>query len=217
MSDDVTTETADADPGTSADAEEAEAHRRRTIIRLLVGFGIGIPVLIELATFVGLIEQSLLGGDDDDGSGGNEDEGESEAADGSTDGGSRTTATDGAGAGVGDELLPETSQRETLTVASFRAGDDRWVLTLAAEIENTGPEPYTVQFASLVTQDGRRVEGSHRPVTVPSGETGQATGTWQLQPGNRPDSVVVRTTVGDATATDHEVELGRIPLEGTRP
>ncbi|AUV81127.1 hypothetical protein C2R22_05180 [Salinigranum rubrum] len=216
MSDDVTTETTDADAATdtSAATEEAEAHRRRTIIRLLVGFGIGIPVLIELATFAGLIEQSLLGGDDGDG---DENGSDSEAADGSADGGSGTAAPGETGVGVGDELLPETSQRETLTVASFRAGDDRWVLTLAAEVENTGSEPYTVQFASLRSREGRRVEGAHQPVTVPSGETGQVTGTWQLQPGTRPDRVVVRTAVGDADATDHEVDLGRIPLEGTRP
>jgi hypothetical protein len=218
VSDDVTTEPTDTDAGTgastgtSADAEEAEAHRRRTIIRLLVGFGIGIPVLVELATFLGLIEQSLLGGDD--GASGDGTGGEGGTSDGGEPGATTTGET---GVGVGDELLPETPQRETLTVASFRAGDDRWVLTLAVEVENTGSEPYTVQFASLVTQEGRRVEGSHRPVTVPSGETGQVTGTWQLQPGTRPDRVVVRTTVGDADATAHEVDLGRIPLEGTRP
>jgi hypothetical protein len=206
VSDDVTPETTDADTS----AEDAEAHRRRTIIRLLVGFGIGIPVLIELATFAGLVEQSLLGGDGDDGGGGDGGEG---GQTGATD----TPDADEAGVGVGDELLPETPQRETLTVASFRAGDDQWVLTLAAEVENTGSAPYTVQFASLVTQAGRRVEGSHRAVTIAPGETGQVTGTWQLQPGSRPDAVVVRTTGGDATPTDHEVALGRIPLEGTRP
>jgi hypothetical protein len=209
VSDDVTPETTDADTS----AEDAEAHRRRTIIRLLVGFGIGIPVLVELATFVGLIEQSLLGGDGDEG----DDGGGGAGAPGDQTGGTDTPDADEAGVGVGDELLPETTQRETLTVASFRAGDDQWVLTLAAEVENTGSAPYTVQFASLVTQAGRRVEGSHRAVTVSPGETGQVTGTWQLQPGSRPDVVVVRTTEGDATPTDHEVDLGRIPLEGTRP
>lgn len=200
MSDDVTSETTDAD------AEAAEAHRRRTIIRLLVGFGIGLPVLVELATFVGLIEESFLGGDGDG------------SENGSSDGGGTTTpGADEAGVGVGDELLPETAQRETLTVASFRAGDDWWVLTLAAEVENTGSVPYSVQFASLVTMKGRRVEASNRAVTVQPGETAQVTGTWQLRPGNRPATVVVRTAEGDASATDHEVDLGRIPLEGTRP
>jgi hypothetical protein len=203
VSDDSTPETIDAEA--EADAEAAEARRRRTIIRLLVGFGIGIPVLIELATFVGLIEQSLLGGDEDDGGG-------------------ETTPTptgDGQdqpqGVGAGDELLPETAPRETLTVVSFRAGDDQWVFTLAAEVENTGSRPYTVQFGSVVTQAGERVEGQNRPVTVEPGETGQATGTWQLSPGARPDTVVVRTTTGDESPTDHEVDLGRVPLEGTRP
>lgn len=209
MPDDVTTETTDADADATADAEAAEAHRRRTIIRLLVGFGIGIPVLVELATFVGLVEQSLLDGGDGEGG-----SGESEATDGGTD---SEPATNSGGVGVGDELVPETPQRETLSVASFRAGDDTWVLTLAAEVENTGSVPYTVQFASLVTQGGERVEGQNRSVTVDPGETAQATGTWQLTPGTRPGTVVVRTTTGDGSPTDHEVDLGRVPLEETRP
>jgi hypothetical protein len=215
VADDTTTEMTDTDTdtgigsgsGTDADAEreaEAEAHRRRTIIRLLVGFGIGIPVLIELATFVGLVEQSLLGGD-----------GEESEANGAT---TRTATDDGTDessrVGVGDELVPATDQRETLTVASFRAGDDSWVLTLAAAVENTESVPYTVQFGALTTENGERVEGTGRQVTVVDGATAQVTGTWQLSPGSRPATVVVRTTRGDETPTDHEVDLARIPLEG---
>lgn len=190
-----------------ADAEreaDAEAHRRRTIIRLLVGFGIGIPVLIELATFVGLIEQSLLGGD------GEESEGNGTTTRTATD----NDNSDGSQVGVGDELVPATAQRETLTVASFRAGDDSWVLTLAASVENTESVPYTVQFGALTTENGERVEGTGRQVTVVDGATAQVTGTWQLPPGSRPATVVVRTAHGDEAPTDHEVELARIPLEG---
>lgn len=185
--------------------DESDAARRRTIIRLLVGLGIGIPVLVELATFVGLVEQSLLG-----------DEGASDDA--SDDGGSTTGGTDEGGreggVGVGDELLPGTPQDETLSVASFRAGDDSWVLTLAAAVENTESGPYTVQFGPVTTRDGEPVEGSSRAVTVDAGGTGQVTGTWQLSPGSRPVSVVVRTAVGEAEPTAHEVELASIPVEG---
>jgi len=194
------------------DAESAaEARRRRTIIRLLVGFGIGIPVLIELATFVGLVEQSLLG-DDEGGDG----DGDGNGGGGTGDATRTPDDLDDAGdeVGVGDELLPETTQRETLSVASFRAGDDSWVLTLAAAVENTASEPYTIGFGPVTTTNGRRVEGTNRAVTVAAGETGQVTGTWQLSPGSRPAAVELRTATGDAEPTAHEVALARIPVEG---
>jgi hypothetical protein len=193
----MTTDETDGD----ADAA-AEAHRRRTIVRLLVGVGIGVPVLIELATLVGLVEQSLLGGDGDDGTAGTE---------GTTTG---TGTAVGDGVGVGEELLPGTPQRETLSVASYRAGDERWILTLAATVENTGTEPYTVVFGAVTTGGGRSVAGQNRAVTVPAGETRQVTGTWQLPRGSRPATVVVRTGTGESATTDHRVDLGRIPVEG---
>lgn len=198
-----TTPTNEGEPDADADTA-AEAHRRRTIIRLLVGFGIGIPVLVELATFVGLVEQSLLGGGDENGDGGTAGGDGTETAD------RRSTG----GVGVGDELLPGTPQRERLSVASFRASENSWVLTLVATVENTGSTPYTVQFGPVGTDGGRTVEGSSRAVTVAAAETGQVTGTWQLSPGNRPASVVVRTAAGDAEPTAHEVDLAPIPVEG---
>jgi hypothetical protein len=198
------TDTTTTDTTTTGD--ESDAARRRTIIRLLVGLGIGIPVLVELATFVGLVEQSLLGDDASDDGGSTT--GGTDETDGGGDGGS------GDGVSVGDELLPETPQEETLSVASFRAGDDSWVLTLAAAVENTESGSYTVQFGPVTTQGDERVEGSSRAVTVDAGETGQVTGTWQLSPGSRPASVVVRTAVGETDPTAHEVELAPIPVEG---
>jgi hypothetical protein len=88
------------------------------------------------------------------------------------------------------------------------------VLTLAAAVENTESGSYTVQFGPVTTQGDERVEGSSRAVTVDAGETGQVTGTWQLSPGSRPASVVVRTAVGETDPTAHEVELAPIPVEG---
>jgi hypothetical protein len=209
VTDETTPTTDDAtvteDPAIDAESA-AEARRRRTIIRLLVGFGVGIPVLIELATFVGLVEQSLLG-DDGGGNGG-----------GGTGGDATRTPDEREGdageVGVGDELLPETTPRETLSVASFRAGDDSWVLTLAAAVENTVSEPYTIGFGPVTTTNGRRVEGTNRAVTVAASETGQVTGTWQLSPGSRPAGVELRTATGDVEPTTHEVALARIPVEG---
>ena len=188
---------AEARPKTEAEAA-AEARRRRTIIRLLVGIGIGIPILVELRTLVGLVDRFLFGGDDTEASTGTEVE----------------TATD-SGVGVGDELLPQTPQRETLSNASFRAGDDRWVLTLVARVENTESYPYSVQFGAVTTENGRRVDGSGRSVTVAVGETAQLTSTWQLPPGSRPTAVTIRTSGGETAATTHDVTLAPIAVEGS--
>lgn len=201
MSTDATSDETD-DGQTTAEAEsgaDADARRRRTIIRLLVGIGIGIPILVELRTFVGLIERFLFG------DGGDTDSGASTGTD----------RTDTArGMGVGDELLPETPQRETLANASFRAGNEQWVLTLVAQVENTESTPYTVQFGAVTTENGRRVEGSGRSVTVAADETAQVTGTWQLPPGSRPATVTVTSAVGETATTTHEVTLAPIAVEG---
>ena len=183
-------------PSEETDAAN-EARSRRTVIRLLVGLGIGIPVLIELATFVGLLEQSFFGGEDGGGSGGTA---------------TRTPASDRVG--PGDDLLPETPRRETLTTASFRAGSDQWVLTLVASIENTVTEPYRIQFGGVTTEDGRVVDGVSRLVTVDAEDTGQLTGTWQLSPGSRPVAVEVRAGDEQGELTTHEVQLAPIPVEG---
>jgi hypothetical protein len=201
VSTDATSDETD-DGQTTAEAEseaDADARRRRTIIRLLVGIGIGIPILVELRTFVGLIERFLFGGGDD--------------TDGGASTGTARTDTE-RGVGVGDELLSETPQRETLANASFRAGSDSWVLTLVAQVENTESTPYTVQFGAVTTEDGRRVEGSGRSVTVAADETAQVTGTWQLSPGSRPATVEVTTGEGEMGATTHDVALAPIPVEG---
>lgn len=203
MSDDETTTpggpVSDGPERTDDDAEAtaAAAHRRRTVIRLLVGLGVGIPVLVELATLVGLVEQSLFGGDE-------------------ADTGSDPTATEASAdrVDVGDELLPATPQSETLSAASFRTGSDAWVLTLVASVDNTESAPYVVQFGPVTTEAGRRVDGTSSAVTVSPGETAQVTGTWQLRPGSRPAAVVLRTAVGDAATRTTEVPLGDIAVQG---
>lgn len=200
----TTTDTTDATDTT----DESDAARRRTIIRLLVGLGIGIPILVELATFVGLIENALLGGDGSGESGSAVDDG-----DGGSSGGDGS-GSDGAGVRVGEELLPGTPQTETLTDASYRAATEQWVLTLVARIENGESEAYTFQFGAITTDGGRSVDGAARAVRIESGESAQATGTWQLPAGSRPASVAVRTASGDGETAETTVRLARIPVQG---
>ncbi|MFC7172729.1 hypothetical protein ACFQL0_03920 [Haloplanus litoreus] len=102
MTDDSTAPSDETDETNSqpaaSDADSADGTpgglSKRTLIRLLVGFGIGIPILIEGLTFLGLL-QNQFGGEGDD----------------STE--STATETDGApeAVGVGDDMLPKPTGR----------------------------------------------------------------------------------------------------------
>jgi hypothetical protein len=88
-------------PGTRQAADGPDGGvSRRTLVKLLVGLGVGIPVVVELATFLGLVGGQLLGG------------------------------SDGEPVGVGDELLPATPHSETVVDALYDAGTGRFTLTV---------------------------------------------------------------------------------------
>jgi hypothetical protein len=182
---------------TDSTSEEG-ALSRRTLVRLLVGFGIGVPVLIELATFLGLVEQSLFGGED--GGGGGE--------------GSTATGNDASAVGVGDELLADTSPVETLSVAQVRAMQDAWVFTATVEVRNDAEQDYVIQLGAVTTTGGTTVNGETETARIPVGETASVTGRWPLPPGERPRTLSVVTSLGGAPTESHEVELGRIPVQG---
>jgi hypothetical protein len=180
-----------------------EDGRRRTLVRLLVGLGIGIPVLIELATFLGLVEQSLLGG------GGNDDEA---TAGGPGDG--TTTPAEQRVVGSGEELLPDTAPTETLSAASVRATQDAWVFDATVEVGNDTDEDYVFQVTAVTTDGGTTVDGEGATVRVPAGETVTVTGRWALPPGERPAAMRVVTSLGGEPARTHDVTLGPIPVQG---
>lgn len=168
--------------------------KRRTLIRLLVGFGIGIPILIELLTFAGMIDMTILG-----------------------DRGARTTETPSQDRiAVGDELLAETPATETLTAATLQAGADQWTLTLTVSVENTGDLAYELQLAGVRTDSDRLVSGGASTGTLSPGESTTVTGEWELPDGERPRSLIVIVLTGRNTPSSQrtQVPLGTIPVQG---
>jgi hypothetical protein len=162
---------------------------RRTLIRLLVVLGIGIPLLVEGFTFFGLLEAQLLGG-----------------------GGDATPTPTVDGVTQGEEVLRATAPTDTLSTASL-AGNGQPVLTLTVQVDNTANASYELRLTGVTTRDGETVGGSASTGVLAPGESGFATGQWTLPAGARPGSVsVVATTVrdGETARIERSVTLGRL-------
>lgn len=211
-SDDSSDETAP-----SADADDTPGGiSKRTLIRLLVGFGIGTPLVVEGLTFLGLLEQQFGDGGDAE---------------------STATATDTADSGVavGDDLLPETDRSETLASAVLReTGGDRWPLSLTVEVQNSGDTDYEFQLLTLHLDDGRTVGGRSSTDRLDPGERRVITAEWSIPAGSTPRAVDVvalvypadgghspsgnRTRTGDDEDTvetiERRVDLAKIPVRG---
>jgi hypothetical protein len=159
---------------------------RRTLIRLLVVFGIGIPLLIEGFTFLGLLEAQLLGGD----------------------GGSTPTPTI-EGATQGDEILPETTPAETLSTAAFEDG----ALTLTVSVDNTANASYELRLTDATTREGETVGGNESTGVLAPGESGFATARWTLPGDARPGTVTVVTITrrdAETERTEYAITLGAL-------
>lgn len=169
---------------------------RRTLIRLLVGLAIGIPVLVELLTFLGLIESRLFDDDDDDG-----------------------TPTDGPRRiGVGDELLPETIQTETVTDSAIRGAGSPWVFVLSVSVENAGTDPYELRLQTLTLGDGSTVAGGATSGRVAPGESGEVTGAWEIPEGSSPEELEVAAIEyvdEEPDETTTRVSLAAPPVRGS--
>ena len=158
---------------------------RRTLIRLLVAFGIGIPLLIEGFTFLGLLEAQLLGG-----------------------GGGSTPSVDGAT--QGEEGLRSTAPTETLSTTSLT---EDGTLTLTVTINNTANTAYELRLTEVTTLDGEGVAGNGSSGVIESGERGSVTEQWSLPAGATPESVTVITITdpdGDAERTERSIALGEL-------
>jgi len=188
--------------GADADDETPGGLSKRTLIRLLVGFGIGIPIFIEALTFLGLLRNQFGEGEGDDSA-------ESTA-----------TETDGApeAVGVGDDMLPDTDRTETLSSAVLReTSDDRWPLSLTVEVTNTGTTDYEFQMLAVHLDDGRTVEGRTSTDRLAPDESRTITGEWSIPAGSTPRSVdVVALVYGEdgVETVERRVELAKIPVRG---
>ena len=167
---------------------------RSTLVRLLVVLAIGIPLVLEAATFAGLFDSRVL------------------------DGGPATetpTATPGAppadAVGVGDELLPATPQRETVTAASVGREDGARTFRLTVAVENDAESSYELRLDALTTDRGKTVTGGGRTEQLPPGANTTLTGRWELAPGEDPRAVIVVATL-TSPAGERETVTRRVTL-----
>lgn len=174
-------------------AGDGDRISRRTLIRVLVGAAIGIPLLIEGLTFLGLVG-NLFGADDPD---------------------STATSTDATAAvSIGEELLPESTPTETLADAYVSVED--WVFTMVVSIENGSDRDYRLRVGAVTTEAGVQVAGGAQSRQLAPGETTTITGRWELPEGASPMSVTVEAVFRNGTATEltEQVVLGKIPVRG---
>lgn len=170
--------------------------KRRNLVRLLIGLGIGIPILVEGLTFLGLIESHIFGG---------------------RDGHDRSTPTPGRRVGVGDELLPDTPQPETVQEMLILAADEPWQFTMSVAVENTGDVPYELRLGEVTLSDGSTVQGGGSTGRVPAGESGTAAAQWSIPAGSTPQSVVATGSAYGAdtpSVTSEVIRLSKVPVQG---
>ncbi|WP_181684558.1 hypothetical protein [Halorhabdus salina] len=168
---------------------------RATLVKVLLVVAIGIPLLIEGATFLSLFNQHL----------GSEDTA-----------GTPTPAPETFS--VGDDLLTNVhGENVTATIenGSIQATDDAWLFTLEIDVQNSGPGPVAVNVGPLRTGDG--TVGS---TVAESGEIGPSASTtlfvqWSLPTGETPQSLTVtRTRYGsDPITTERTVRIGGFPVQ----
>lgn len=175
---------------------------RRWLIRVLVGLGFGIPIAIEGATLVGLVESWLFGdgeGDDDDAA-------------------STATTTSEPTTAVGDDLLPTTDRAETLAEATVYARDEGWRFDLAVDVENSGDRPYELRLGTVTTQDGSRVEGGASTGRLAAGESATLSASYDLPDGETPATMTVvgveSVEGGGERLFRRDVRFGNIPVQG---
>ena len=168
---------------------------RRTLLRVVIGLAIGIPVLVESLTFAGLLDAQFGGG-------GGRDDG-------------TTTPRERSGVGVGDTLPVETTTAR-LADAVLRQHADAWTLELTVTVDNTGDTPVSLGLETVTTTGGESASGGATTGEIPSGETGTVTETWSLPPNATPaDLTVVTTTYGDEQQSRAAVvPLGKVPVRG---
>ena len=166
------------------------------MVRVLLVLAIGIPVLIEVVTFGGLVGHYVGGSGD--------------AA------GTATPTADPAGAGVGDEILAETGPTERIAAATVVAGDDSWQFVLTVNV--SAPDaPYELRLGTVTTGGGTAIDGSGATTgSLGAGQSGTVTGTWLLPTVERPDTVAVTAVTtpenGTASAGEYTVALADVSV-----
>ena len=150
---------------------------RRTLVRLLIVLAIGIPLLIEAATFAGLFGSRVLDGGD------------------GTPAGTATPPPDAVA--VGDELLPRTPPADTVTGARVRTVDGQRTFVMTVGVDNADQPGYELRLDALTTDAGTTVPGGGRSPQLGPGDSATVTGRWALPEGESPQSVIAVATLTD--------------------
>lgn len=174
--------------------DDVTGPEQSTLIRVLIVVGIGLPIIIEVATFGGMLSHQLAGGGDD---------GTAAAS---------TPTPEVEGANVGDEILEAADPTAHVDRASVFTTDDGWQFLLGVNVTNAGQDPVTVTLGTVTARNGATVEGTGTTGTLAPGETGRATGSWLLPAGERPASVVVTVVTEGGASAQYTVKLGDIPV-----
>ncbi|MFB6171519.1 MAG: hypothetical protein ABEJ23_03225 [Haloarculaceae archaeon] len=162
---------------------------RRTLVRLLIALGFGVPILVEGVTFLGLVD-NWVGGDQ------------------GTATPSRRTPRP---VGQGDELLPETAPTDRIVAATVEDTPDGREMTLVVSVENQTDASYQLQLSRLLTTDDEQIEGGGSTDMLGPGESQTVTGRWSLPAGARPAAVevvgVIQRSEGNSNVVRRVVPL----------
>ncbi|WP_336339325.1 hypothetical protein [Haloarcula brevis] len=177
--------------------EDVDGPEQKTLLRILIIVGIGLPILIEVVTFGSLLGHHLVG-----------DPGGEVVPE--------TPTAEPAGAGVGDPILESSAVSARIESASVVTADEGWRFTLAVNATNSGTEPAAVRLDSVTARNGETVDGTASTGQLSVGQTETVTRSWLLPPGERPDTVSITVLEypddGETQSTQYDVTLGDIPV-----
>ncbi|WP_435319688.1 hypothetical protein [Haloarchaeobius sp. TZWSO28] len=160
---------------------------RRTLIRLLIVVGIGIPLVIEGATFFGLVSNQLFGGEQ--------------------------PADQREPVGIGDEVVLTTEQTERLTDAHFETVDGERRLVVEVTVRNTGNDPYEFRVDSVTLEDGTTLSANASTGRLARGETATVSASWAVDEGVAVASLNATSVVSTDSVTvrnQHSVPLAPV-------
>jgi hypothetical protein len=183
------------DEPTEPHAADDEIDRRR-LIRWIAALAFGVPIVVELLTFGGLLEAELFPGG----------ENEVEPTDSATD------TDDPDAVGVGDELLPETAPTETITASEVRQNDSGRTYVLSVEVENDTESTVELRTRRLRLRDGETVDGVSSTGPIDPGESGVVTAAWGIPDDAIPDAVETAVVRDGEATVETFVTLQRPPI-----
>jgi len=173
------------------------------LVRSLIILGIGIPVVVELTTLMGLIGNSF-------------------SDQGATN--SNTSEENVRRIRPGNELLPETPPSEVLKTAYVLAGSGSWEFNMTITLSKLkGLQSLSVTLDSLTTRNGVKI---YEPVTyqrnaLDADSAYTLDARWDIPAGEQPKSIHMNATYigyGDSLSRKLNKQLlfSKIPVRGSR-